>query len=358
MKHAILPVVVLLSGLMVANPIAWAGDPAGDEVSVIVRSTDESAFPKITFDFEVKRRDGTPVLDATKADFRVTEYDQDVPILAFDAPLSKTTRPTTIVLVLDCSGSMRDNIDELQKAVGSFLDAMPEKSRVAIIAFSSSVELICPFTSDRAAARRAVNQIEATGGTRYYDAIDAAIKVISAEKGRRAILAMTDGFDTESRIETVGPLIASAREIGVPIHTLGLGMDDMLQNIAGLDVTPDMAQEVRRRQLEALDKLATETRGQYFPAQDAGQLRGIYEELARGLKDSYTLSYRSERKLPDGTLRPIRVFYKEQKAAAGEATVYVRGMVVPARGWSWLFVLLVGGLIVLLFLPGKLRSHA
>jgi len=332
--------------------------PAQDDVSVIVRSTEESAFPEITIDFEVHRRDGSALLDATKGDFRVKEYGVECPILSFLAPLSKQVRPTTIVLVLDCSGSMQDNLDELQKAVVSFLDAMPASSRVAIIAFSSRIDLICPFTTDRDAARKAVNQLEAIGGTRYYDAVDAALKLIGEEKGRRAILAMTDGFDTESQIQTVGPLIASAREIGVPIHTLGLGMDDMLQNIAGLNVTRDMADEVRKLQLEALETLAVETRGQYFPARDAGQLRGIYEELARGLKDSYTLTYRSERKLPDGTLRPIQVFYKEQEAAAGEATVYVRGMVVPARGWSWLFVALTGGLLALALIPGRLRARS
>jgi VWFA-related protein len=286
------------------------------------------------------------------------EYDAECPILAFNAPLSTQIRPTTIVLVLDCSGSMHDNIDELQHAVGSFLDAMPEGSRVAIIAFNSSIGLVCPFTTDRASARFAVNQLEATGGTRYYDAVDAALKLIAGEKGRRAILAMTDGFDTESRIETVGPLIASAREIGVPIHTLGLGMEDMLQNVTGFTVTQDMADEVRRRQLESLKTLATETRGQYFPAKNVEQLQAIYEELARGLKDSYSLTYRSDRTLPDGTLRPIRVFYKQQEQAAGEAAVYVRGMVVPAQGWSWLFLLLLGGLVVLAVLPGRLREHS
>jgi VWFA-related protein len=290
------------------------------------------------------------------------EYDVECPILAFDAPLTKQTRPTTIVLVLDRSGSMEDNIGELKRAVGSFLDAMPEGSRVAIIAFGSSVDLVCPFTTDREIARRAVNQIEVAGGTRYYDAVDAALQLISGEKGRRAVLAMTDGFDTESRIESVAPLIATAREIGVPVHTLGLGMDDMLANVAGFtpgfEVTQEMKDEVRRRQLESLETLATETRGQYFPAKNAGQLQAIYEELARGLKDSYSLTYQSDRTLPDGTLRPIRVFYKQQKEAAGKTAVYVRGMVVPKRGWSWLFLLLVGGMAALALLPGRLRVRS
>jgi hypothetical protein len=76
------------------------------------------------------------------------------------------------------------------------------------------------------------------------------------------------------------------------------------------------------------------------------------------LRDSYSLTYQSDRTLPDGTLRPIRVFYKQQKEAAGKTAVYIRGMVVPKRGWSWLFLLIVGGMVALAVLPARLRVRS
>src|SRR5262249_47973703 len=109
---------------------------------------------------------------------------------------------------------------------------------------------------------------------------------------------------------------------------------------------------------DALKKLAADTRGQYFPARKADQLRAIYEEIARGLGQSYSLTYLSDRKLPDGTLRPIRVFYRASKKAAGVAEVYIPGMVVPAVGWSPLFLVLVVGLVGLALLPGLMRKRA
>ena len=57
--------------------------------------------------------------------------------------------------------------------------------------------------------------------------------------------------------------------------------------------------------------------------------------------------YRTDRKLPDGTLRPVRVSYRASKKV-GVAKVFIPGMVVPAAGWSPLFLsLLVAVLAVL-----------
>ena len=52
----------------------------------------------------------------------------------------------------------------------------------------------------------------------------------------------------------------------------------------------------------------------------------------------------TDRKVPDGTLRPIQIFFG-QAEKAGETAIFIRGMVVPAAGWSRLFLaLLIAGL--------------
>jgi len=95
------------------------------------------------------------------------------------------------------------------------------------------------------------------------------------------------------------------------------------------------------------------TRGQYYPARQADQLRTIYEEIAQRLRSSYTLVYQTDRKIPDGTLRPVRVAYRAAKRA-GETAVFIPGMVVPAPGWSPLFLGLVSGIAALMAVPGRL----
>jgi hypothetical protein len=124
----------------------------------------------------------------------------------------------------------------------------------------------------------------------------------------------------------------------LPVYTLGLGSEDEIES-------------------NDLKKLAVSTRGQYYPARNADQLRAIYEALAERLGSSYTLFYESERKLPDGTLRPVRISYRGSTRSAGETAVFIPGMVVPAGGWPVLFLVLAGLLTALAVLPGRLSQQ-
>ena len=55
-----------------------------------------------------------------------------------------------------------------------------------------------------------------------------------------------------------------------------------------------------------LKQLASSTRGQYYAARNSEQLRAIYETIAERIGASYSLVYESDRRLPDGTLRPVQ----------------------------------------------------
>ncbi|HZW34152.1 MAG TPA: VWA domain-containing protein [Isosphaeraceae bacterium] len=316
-----------------------SSEPGTDDVRVIVTGANEQAFPKIAVQFEVKRPDGTFLRDAGRDDFRVTEDGRPVEVVEFQAPLSTEAIPTTIVLVVDRSGSMEqeDRIGGLKRAVASFLEKLPEGSRVAVVAFGSEVDPLCPFTTDRSRIRAAVDSLQPEGSTRFYDAVADALERLGAESGRRAILALTDGEDTDSRSANLDSAIAAARRLGLPVYTLGLGTEDEIESA-----------DLRR--------LAVQTRGQYYPARHADQLRVIYEQIAERIGSSYTLAYQTDRKLPDGTLRPIRIVYRRSQAA-GETAVFIPGMVVPAGGWSPLFLFLLAVLGTLVILPGALARR-
>ncbi len=310
-----------------------------DEASVVITGANEAGFPEIAVDFEVKRPDGSYLLDATKDDFHVTENGVESPIVRLLAPATRDAKPITVVLVVDRSKSMEeeDRIGALKRAVTRFLDGLPKGSRVAVVAFGTDVQLIAPFTEKFAEVGRSVDRLRASGATRYYDAVAEALELIKGEPGRRAVLAMTDGEDTFSQSADLDSVIAAARRLGLPIHTLGLGTEDEIES-------------------DALKKLARETRGQYYSARQADQLRAIYEQLAERLRSSYTLVYRTDRRIPDGTLRPVRVSYRAGKQA-GETAVFIPGMVVPAAGWSPLFLVMITALLSLAVLPGYLRRQ-
>jgi Ca-activated chloride channel family protein len=317
--------------------VAVAPKPAAEGAAeVVITQADESKFPQIELAFEVRKPGAEFVLDADKAAFRVTEYDVDVPILEFEAPVSTERKPTTIVLVVDHSGSMahEDRIGGMKRAVATFLEGLPAESRVAVVAFSTEVRVVCPFTSDFRRVKGSVDELEAFGATSFFDAVDRAVQLLGDETGRRAVLALTDGIDTSSTLkpETV---VERARKLGLPVHTLGLGDEEQIA-------------------VDLLKAISEATRGQAYLARQVDQLKSIYEELAKRLRSSYRLVYRSERAIPDGTLRPVKVYYKGQ-AKAGEAAVFIPGMVVPAPVGSALFLALVGGLLAIRSLAGRPR---
>src|SRR5262249_14800862 len=319
---------------------APAPSPGSQENAVVVTGASQQDFPRIAVQFEVRRPDGSFLLDATRDDFRVTEEGKEVQVLDFQAPQSREAIPTTIVVVVDRSLSMKeeDRIGSLKEAVSSFLERLPEGSRVAVVAFVPEVAQICPFTTERERVRAAVNRLRPDGATRFYDAVAEALELLDRETGRRAVLALTDGEDTFSQSASLDSTIASARKLGLPVYTLGLGTEEEIES-------------------GDLKRMASSTRGQYYPARSADQLRSIYETIAARIGASYTLVYQSDRRLPDGTLRPVQLFYRGSRHAA-ETAVFIPGMVVPAAGWSTLFLALVALLIALAVLPSWLRLRA
>ena len=191
---------------------ARRGRGRGGDVSVLVTGASDAKFPEIAVEFEVKRPDGSFLLDANQADIHVTEDDRPMTILRFQAPTATERMPTTVVLVVDRSLSMEeeDRIGSLKQAVATFMKGLPKGSRVAVVAFGSEVETICPFTSDAQQVQDAVNALEPAGATRYYDAVAEALGMLEKESGRRAVLALTDGEDTFSQTSTLDSVIAAA----------------------------------------------------------------------------------------------------------------------------------------------------
>jgi VWFA-related protein len=319
----------------------FGGIAGTHDVKVLVTGASQQSFPRIAVQFEVKRSDGSFLLEANRDDFRVTEEGRDVEVVEFQAPQNKEAIATTVVLVVDRSLSMEeeDRIGGLKRAVRSFLEKLPDGSKIALIAFGSDVDRLTDFTTDRAQIQQAVDALKPDGATRFYDAVAEGLKLLDRESGRRVVLALTDGEDTFSQRATLESVIASGQRLGLPVHTLGLGTEEEIES-------------------NDLRRLASSTRGQYYSARNADELRGIYEQIAERIRSSYSMIYQSDRKLADGTLRPVRIYYRGSKTAAGGTAIFIPGMVVPAGGWSLLFLGLLCVLGTLIVLPSRIARRA
>ena len=194
-----------------------------------------------------------------------------------------TEPPASIVLVWDTSGSMdAASVANLKAAVEAYLEGVQPSERLNLIRFSGRpgvkdppyVETLLPaFTSDPARLRAAVrDRFFAKGGTPLYDAVRQAVVLLQQAEGNRAIVLMTDGADTTSRLSypDFWRLLERHR---IRLYTVGLGRD--------LPVFDPVLGSSGRRLL-AHAALATAARS--FFTSDPEQLTRIYRNIAEELR--------------------------------------------------------------------------
>jgi Ca-activated chloride channel homolog len=134
--------------------------------------------------------------------------------------------PFSVALVIDVSGSTRENLQPIQEAARAFVSKLRSDDRVAIITFSRDLELECDFTSDRGRLNRAIDNIQWGGSTRLYDAVYATmIDKLKKIDGRKAMILLTDGEDTRSRL-SADEAIDSALEAGAIGYVLQYPPED------------------------------------------------------------------------------------------------------------------------------------
>jgi Ca-activated chloride channel family protein len=118
--------------------------------------------------------------------------------------LSKVQQiPRDFVYVIDTSGSMRGRrLAQAKKALRFCLDQLDAKDRFAMINFASTVtkynnSLQAATPGNLEAARRWVDELEATGGTNIDEALRDALAMRSADQGRGyTMVFFTDGQPT------------------------------------------------------------------------------------------------------------------------------------------------------------------
>src|SRR5262245_16527967 len=127
-----------------------------------------------------------PITNLTAADFRVMQDGAPQTITAFAAG----EFPLAVAIGLDRSFSMGGKGNRLsvaKSAARSFVDALRNDDQLMVVAIGSDTEVVAPLSTDHAAARAAIDRLEAWGTTPLYDAALVALDAIQSAKGRRAL---------------------------------------------------------------------------------------------------------------------------------------------------------------------------
>ena len=184
----------------------------------------------------------------------------------------------SVILCVDTSGSMAaqdvapNRSDASKNAARLFIDALPSGTKVGLVAFSTTAEVVQPLTSDHQTAREGVDRIPTpNGATAIGDALALAAQQLP-NTGQRAVVLMTDGVNNTG----VDPMTV-ARFLGsrhVRIYTVGIGTNDSGQLIPGTSEAASIDEQ-------ALSALADASDGRYVRVSDAGQLKSALAQLGR-----------------------------------------------------------------------------
>jgi Ca-activated chloride channel family protein len=238
---------------------------------------------------------GEFVSDLKQGNFRVFEQSIEQKLSFF----SRDDIPVTMGLVIDNSGSMREKRDQVNAAAMTFVRTSNPQDEAFVVNFNDEYYLDTDgdFTSDQANLHDALARIDTRGSTALYDAVIGSLAHLKkGHKDKRVLLLVTDGEDTASE-KTFEDSIKAAEESNATIYAIGVYSEDDLEH----------DKKMVRRSKKVLSQLAEATGGQaYFPDK-LDQVTPICEQVAREIRNQYTIGYYPENTNRDGTFRPVQV---------------------------------------------------
>jgi len=220
-------------------------------------------------------------------------------VVGFARPTREEQVPrerATIILAIDTSLSMEADdvaptrIEAAKAAASSFIDILPPKINVGLVAFNGNATLKVPPTTDRARLKTGIQSLQLGERTAIGEAIFASLDALNqvppdqeGTKPPARILVMSDGATTDGRPNEVAA--KAAVDAGVPVSTIAFGTDDGKIQVPGESRT--VAVRVDR---EALKDIADTTQGRSFSAATEGELRDVYADI--GSSVGYTTEER------------------------------------------------------------------
>lgn len=230
----------------------------------------------------------------------------------------ETDRPLAIAFLIDVSLSEERTLPDEKAAARTFIENVirSEKDQAAIIPFEGYAHLEQPLTRDMLGIYRALERVDVAypsymgsapplsgissgpgtvrppqeGSTAIWDSIALTCRQVLARspgQRRRAIILLTDGRDTSSRLarsEAIDQAIGSE----TVVYAIGIGD----KKYDGVDRGP-------------LNNIAERTGGRAFFPKKEDDLKVAFAEIDQELRSQYLVAYTSTNKSHDGAYRKM-----------------------------------------------------
>ena len=248
------------------------------------------------------------VPDLTKDNFSISEDGVPQKLISFQ----HTDLPVSIAMVVDNSGSMSRKRPSVNKSALDLIQASNPQDEAFVVNFSDEAFIDQEFTSDVNKLRDGLGHIESRGGTALYDAVVASADklVADAKRPKQVLILITDGEDNASTLHLEQTIRRVQQLSGPVIYSIGLLFGD------------EMSRSEVRHARRALEMLSTETGGMAFFPKSIEQIDQIAAEVARDIRNQYTLGYHSTKPTTEPGFRQVAVTAEDK--GHGKLTVRTR----------------------------------
>jgi VWFA-related protein len=236
------------------------------------------------------------VPDLKKEDFEVLEDGVRQSLISFQ----HADLPVSIALVVDNSGSMSRKRPSVNKSAMDLIEASNPQDEAFVVNFSDEAFIDQDFTSDVNKLREGLAHLEARGGTALYDAVVASADKLAAgaKNPKQVLILITDGDDNASTLSLDQTIHRVQQLSGPVIYTIGLLFGD------------EMSRTEVKHARKALEMLSNETGGEAFFPKNIEQVDEIAAEVARDIRNQYTLGYHSTKPSTTAGFRHVEVTAK------------------------------------------------
>jgi Ca-activated chloride channel family protein len=219
--------------------------------------------------------------------------------------------PMTVAMVIEFSNRFQSFWSygwyQTVTAAYQFVNTLTADDYVAIIAYDLKSEILTDFTNDKGRISEALQRLRIPGfsESNMFDAVTDAADRMSKIEGRKAIVLLSSGIDTFSKL-TYDKTRKQLQEAGVPVYPVGLLQ--LQRTLAEANGSLGGARDITFLQGDnELRTFAKETGGQAFFPRFLTEMPAVFGAIEESLRNQYTLTYSPTSSAKDGKFRKITV---------------------------------------------------
>ncbi|MCX7773670.1 MAG: VWA domain-containing protein, partial [Clostridia bacterium] len=243
------------------------GIAGGNESGIkIMEAKEQGAQATMTFQLLDSKN---PKMTPTLQNSQIVEGGKEAKIVQIE----RLKTPPSVVLVLDSSGSMKGQMEQVVTAAKTFIQGLPDDAFVQVLDFDTKPTVLKGNT--KAEVLKGLGSIKANGATCLYDSVIKGIELLK-DKERPTLVVFTDGVDANANdtgpgsVATKQQAMEAVKTANVSLFTIGFGP---------------------KHDNTTLLELAGVSDGMYYPAQDKAALDKVFQAINNKLGNTFKLTY-------------------------------------------------------------------